>query len=181
MWIVQISVVGLSCWAGPITCAAVAFKENSADMTCLKHIEQISVKELDKSNTFHANSVIRSRALQNIQKLIPEDVKVKHVESYGYIAFDSPWAVKTMKEEPVLAYLHAKAEHNRIIDSYITRFPTWGFERHRGEKTLEHRRMILSRRKGSKVHRRSFMPLARFYSISQSRDKGVIATKKKKL
>jgi ribonuclease HII len=140
----------------------------------------MSVRQVDKTNTFQANTLLRTNAVRAIQKLLPEEAKVKHVESCGYITFDSPWPIKTDKKEPPLAYMHAKEAHDRVMEEYATRFPEWRFDIHKGEGTPEHRRLILSKRAGSKVHRRSFMPLARFHAGGKKTDRGFIATKKKR-
>jgi len=175
MWIVEVSVIGLSCWAGPLICGVVAYDEFDPTIS-VKHIEQMSVREIDKSNTFQADIIIRSRGVSSIQ--LPPEAKVKHVCSKGYLSFSCPWTIKSCKTDPRIAYEYAKSKHDDIMKEYDERFPGWGFSRHKGEGTPEHRRLILSKRAGTNVHRRSFMPLARFYSTERKTDSGYIPTHK---
>lgn len=172
MWIIEISVVGLSCWAGPILCTVVAYDEKNN--TCIKHTTKISVVEIDKTNTFRANISIRAKALNFIRKILPKGDKVKYVKTCGYISFNSPWPLKRIDHEPELAYSQAKSIHKRIMNDYDIRFPDWGFSEHNGDGTSVHRRLILSRKCGTKVHRRSFMPLARFYNSRHKTDSGYV-------
>lgn len=187
MWIIQISIVGLPCWAGPLICAAVVIPENEINEAkewndkWFAHISEMSVREIDRTNTFQADIKLKTRTIKELTRFLPPTLPIKYVESKSIVAFPSKWTVKNVKEEPKWAFYWATKRHNEIMESYHQRFPEWGFDQHKGYETPDHRKLILKRKEGSKVHRRSFMPLARFYANQTGRKTDTGNVKQKKL
>jgi ribonuclease HII len=59
------------------------------------------------------------------------------------------------------ASIIAKVERDALMDRYCAEFPGYGFSKHKGYPTPEHRR-LLHELGPCPIHRRSFAPVAQF-------------------
>lgn len=178
--IAGIDEVGVGPWAGPVVAAAVIlrdfhFKSRIYDSKCLsansrqKALNEIIKKAhisvgivdhvtIDRLNIYNATRLAMERALRNLTPkpnflLIDGRIKLKaSTPSQSIIAGDK----KSMSI--AAASIVAKVLRDEIMQRYDLRYPGYGFARHKGYGTKQHR-AALEKLGPCRIHRRSFRPI----------------------
>jgi len=149
---IEFAIVGDANWAGPMLGVAI-----DKQKTCEPLVVNFGPRTIDKSNIFQ----LTLNLINKLQKRVIEAKwEVKEVHYKGYILAGCPWPIR--KEDTSQAEAIGQKLLKAIFAEYHQRFPDWDFDKHQGQGTKEHRALIIQRKKGSPVHRRSFAPLSRF-------------------
>ncbi len=118
-----------------------------------------SEKEIDKMNILQATKLAMERALKKTSKKIRESGGVVIVD--GNIPIETTLRQRCVVRgdesfiECALASIIAKTERDRLMIEYHKKYPRFGFDKHKGYGTKEHRKALL-RYGPSPIHRRSF-------------------------
>ena|SRR3989344_594045 len=126
-------------------------------------VARVTPSVIDRINISQAANRAARKALERVRLLIPETVNVQIILDAGLkvgevdgVAIRSE--VKADERYPAvsLASIMAKVTRDRFMEKLHTRFPNYGFNRHKGYGTKEHREAI--RQQGIlSCHRRSFL------------------------
>lgn len=121
-------------------------------------VGEASVAEIDSLNILRATLLAMERALAALGS-IPQCALIDgtHAPRSNY---PTRTVVKGDATVPAImaASIVAKVERDRTMDRLAARYPTYGFDRHRGYATQEH--LAALRRYGpAPCHRRSFAPV----------------------
>ena len=124
------------------------------------HIASCSVEEIDTYNILQASLLAMRRAVDGLNPP-PQLVLVD-----GNRLPDWPYRSRAIvggdASEPAIAAasILAKVARDREMCELAKAFPQYGFERHKGYPTAEHRR-VLEQLGPCRIHRRSFAPVQR--------------------
>jgi ribonuclease HII len=132
-------------------------------------IGRVSEKVIDKINIKNAAELAMEKALRNLEK------KIKKREDFLIIDGNQlkNYKLKTKKyklivkaDEKVFSCMAsgiiAKVTRDRIMQNYHKKYPKFGFNQHKGYPTKYHIKM-LKKHGPSKIHRKTFGPLKRFF------------------
>ena len=122
-------------------------------------VARASVLEIDTINILQASLLAMQRAVSRL-KVMP---KLILVDGNRCPSFSSPARaiIKGDVSEPAIsaASIVAKIVRDRIMMMLDKKYPNYGFASHKGYPTLQHRE-ALRQHGASRVHRRSFTPVA---------------------
>jgi ribonuclease HII len=124
-------------------------------------IAQASPAEIDELNILHATMLAMQRAVNGLRKVSPCLARID-----GNRAPQLECAIQTIVGGDALdpaisaASILAKTTRDEQMRELHREFPIFGFDRHKGYPTQEHRR-ILAEHGPCAEHRRSFAPVAR--------------------
>ncbi len=119
---------------------------------------------IDRCNILQSTFLAMQRAVEQLMSRIPEPVNANQVcllVDGNRFKSSLPYAYQTIiqGDQKVLsimcASIVAKVTRDRILNIYDRIFPHYGFKRHKGYPTEEHRR-ILSQRGPCDIHRKTF-------------------------
>lgn len=182
-YVVGVDEVGRGPWAGPIVAGAVIFDESISEKTefleMINSSKKISEKkrdllneqikefavawalgevthvEIDKINIGNANRLAFNRAIENLS------VKPTYIVS-DFIAktdFSLPYQTFKKGDEKIVsiaaASIIAKVYRDNLMKEYEEKFPEYGFAKHKGYGTKQHRQAI-DEHGYCEIHRRSF-------------------------
>lgn len=124
-------------------------------------IGRASAEEIDSINILNASLLAMARAVQTLST-VPEFV---YVDGNRLPPWNFPCAAVVKGDGRLFsiaaASVVAKVTRDREMQALDASYPGYGFARHKGYPTLQHREAL--RRLGpSPVHRRSFKPVAEF-------------------
>ncbi|MCM8796888.1 MAG: ribonuclease HII [Candidatus Omnitrophica bacterium] len=182
--IIGVDEAGRGPLAGPVVAAAVALQNNrfrnriddskkltaSARDLAFREITEKSIfgigvideKIIDRVNIFKATCLAMEEAVNALaKKLSSAEHRMIHVIVDGNLPLkiDFPHSCivggDRKSKSIAAASILAKVTRDRIMDNYHRLYPEYGFIRHKGYPTVEHRQAL--RRLGlSEIHRRSF-------------------------
>lgn len=124
-------------------------------------VAQASPAEIDELNILHATMLAMQRAVNGLSKVSPSVARID-----GNRAPQLNCAIQTIVGGDALdpaisaASILAKTTRDEQMRELHREFPIFGFDRHKGYPTQEHRR-ILAEHGPCIAHRRSFAPVAR--------------------
>jgi len=124
-------------------------------------VAQASPAEIDELNILHATMLAMQRAVNGLCKVSPSLARID-----GNRAPHLKCAIQTIVGGDALdpaisaASILAKTTRDEQMRQLHREFPIFGFDRHKGYPTQEHRR-ILAEHGPCAEHRRSFAPVAR--------------------
>lgn len=184
---VGIDEAGRGCLAGPVFAGAVIlnFPQKFKDSKLLSakqreilakdikkdHLFGIgtaNLKEIENLNIHHASLLAMKRSVENLY--------LKKVNSItGHLLIDGGFKIKNLSgflqtsiikgDRKVLsimaAGIMAKTERDNLMQEYAKKYPNYGFERHKGYSTAEHRKAIKNYGP-SPIHRKSFAGVKEF-------------------
>jgi ribonuclease HII len=121
-------------------------------------IGRVSEKVIDRINILEATKLAMQRAVRNLEKKQPG---IDFLITDGNFAIKSPIAQKSVIKgdqkvfSVAAASIIAKVYRDRMMLRYDKKYPTYGFDRHKGYGTKLHRNLI--NKKGlCKIHRKTF-------------------------
>jgi len=121
-------------------------------------IGSVSEKVIDKINILEATKLAMEKAVKNLKS------KADYLILDGNIKINSSVPQKSIvkADEKVfsvaLASIIAKVTRDRLMEKYAKKFPEYGFDRHKGYGTSQHRK-ALKKHGHCKIHRKSFRPI----------------------
>ena len=123
-------------------------------------IAQASVEEIDRLNILQATMLAMQRAVQALQ--VPPDEAWIDGNRCPKLSCRTRAIVQGDRIHPVIsaASILAKTARDAEMLRMHSRFPQYGFDRHKGYPTPEHL-ALLERHGASAIHRRSFAPVRR--------------------
>jgi ribonuclease HII len=187
-WMAGVDEVGRGCLAGPVVVAAVVLPPGAAlpgvrdskqlsaaareRAFLLIHAEATAISalavhsdEVDRLNVLGASLAGMERVVQRLERR--HRVCVDHILVDGHqlpagLADRSTALVKgdDRSQSIAAASIVAKVLRDRVMRAWARRYPVYGFERHVGYPTPEHRR-ALEEFGPCELHRESFAPVAR--------------------
>ncbi len=170
---------GRGCLAGPVLAAAVVFEaerlpdipindskrltprqregffELIAEAAVCWAVGAVGWKRIDELNIRNASRIAMERAYMNLR------VKPQIVLVDGNMPLDIPARVETIVKGDTKSFviaaasIMAKVTRDRIMLNYHRLFPEYGFDRHKGYPTKQHREAI-KRHGPTRIHRLSF-------------------------
>lgn len=126
-------------------------------------IGNVSQKQIDKINIFHATKLAMKKAVLALQQ------KLQSIDSLiidGNILLDLPISQKAIPHADatifscMAASIIAKVTRDKLMLKYHQTYPLYGFDRHKGYGTKLHLQM-LKKYGPCKIHRKSFAPIAK--------------------
>lgn len=181
--IVGVDEVGRGCLAGPVYAAAVVLKSNElcehlTDSKLLSEkrreelapqIEQAhwasvafaTVEEIDELNILQASLLAMKRAVEDLEKKIGQTVSHVLVDGNMRIPHLSRKQTPIIKGDlrcaPIsAASIVAKVARDLLMKEMGSKFPDYGFEKHKGYASPIHRKAIAEIGPILTIHRRSF-------------------------
>ena len=128
------------------------------------HVATASVEEIDRLNIHHATLLAMARAVRGLS-LMPNEMLVDglycpdmDIPARAIVKGDA--TIAEISAASILAKT-ARDEEMRVLDS---RFPEYGFARHKGYPTKQHIE-ALQLYGVSEVHRRSYAPVAKLLGV----------------
>ena len=124
-------------------------------------IGRVSEKVIDKINILEATKLAMKRAIKNLEKKYR---RVSFLILDGNFEIDSPIPQKSIvkADEKVfscsVASIIAKVTRDRIMRRYHKKYLQYGFDKHKGYPTKQHRKM-LKKYGPCKIHRKTFKPV----------------------
>jgi ribonuclease HII len=187
--IIGVDEAGRGPLAGPVVAAAVTLKtsrflnriDDSKKLTALSRerafpeiirktvfgIGIVDQKIIDEVNILVATRIAMKKAVFSLMdKLESLDFGRIHIIVDGNINLDIGFPYKGIiggdakSKSIAAASILAKVTRDRIMDSYDTVYPEYGFKRHKGYPTKEHR-VVLNRLGPSLIHRKTFYGVSR--------------------
>ena len=127
-------------------------------------IAQASVEEIDRLNILQATMLAMQRAVLALQ--IPPDEAWIDGNRCPKLSCRTRAIVQGDRIHPVIsaASILAKTARDAEMLRMHSRFPQYGFDRHKGYPTPEHL-ALLERHGASAIHRRSFAPVRRILEV----------------
>lgn len=122
-------------------------------------VAEASVEEIDRLNILHATMLAMRRAVEALG-CVPDEVIVDG----NRVPTGLPCAARAIVQgdalEPAIsaASILAKTHRDALLKALDTRYPDYGFARHKGYPTADHL-AVLKRLGPTPVHRRSFGPV----------------------
>ena len=119
---------------------------------------RISEKVIDRINILEATKLAMEKAVKNLK------LKINYLILDGNIKINSSVPQKSIVkgDEKVFscaaASIIAKVMRDRLMEKYAKKFPEYGFDRHKGYGTSQHRK-ALKKHGPCKIHRKSFRPV----------------------
>jgi ribonuclease HII len=171
--------IGTNYLAGPIVACAYMDDEHFS-------MGKVGVRYIDNTNSVAASLQAGANAVMAFKHEY-EDVKISKLKVEGIFGLNVGIPCEALLNRPVSQFplimsAKIKAAHHmdEIMQRYHERFPEWGFDEHGGQPTVAHKALIKTRKEGSKVHRRSFNPLARYtFTSSRKLDRADMKSKKR--
>jgi ribonuclease HII len=180
--VVGVDEVGRGCLAGPVYAAAVCFKvgvkppkmtdskllsekrrDEIAPIILNNHwfgIAYATVEEIDELNIFHASMLAMRRAILALEKQMGE--VVGHILIDGahripkFERLQTPLVKGDLRCLPIsAASIIAKVTRDRLMKDLALQYPQYGFEKHKGYASEEHRKKI-AEHGPTPHHRRTF-------------------------
>lgn len=180
--IIGVDEVGRGCLAGPVYAAAVMFRSRKVlkfidDSKLLSEPERrrlaplihshhyvgigiASVAEIEEYNILQASFIAMRRAIQTVR--LVSGVEPEHVLVDGHRpipGIDIPQTTVVAGDSTVkviaAASVVAKVARDRFMEDVACRYPGYGFEKHKGYASPEHRRCI-ARLGPCALHRKTF-------------------------
>jgi len=115
-------------------------------------------QEIDRVNILQASLGAMGVAVKRLRHP-PDYVLVDGNKKPLGLPGDMPWEAVVggdgLSQSIAAASVLAKVIRDRIMEAYDRRYPQWGFARHKGYPTAEHRRAV-QRHGPSPIHRKSF-------------------------
>jgi ribonuclease HII len=187
--VIGVDEVGRGCLAGPVYAGAVVLNEGQvhsfykdskllsaerrevmADEIHGLHrvgIGFATVDEIDRLNIYHASLLAMARAVQALELAAGHLLVDGNARIPGLKNFAQTTLIKgDLRAEPVAAAsIVAKVARDRLLVEYEERFPEYGFSRHKGYSTVQHKEAI-ARVGPCAVHRRTFAGVREFWRDS---------------
>lgn len=122
-------------------------------------LARVSEKIIDRINIKKASELAMERALK---KLNPDFLLIdgNRISNSNLKSFNFKLIVKA--DEKVFscaaASIIAKVKRDRLMSKYAKKFPKYGFDRHKGYGTDQHRK-ALKKHGSCQIHRQSFKPI----------------------
>ena len=127
-------------------------------------IAQCSPKTIDKLNIYHAARLAMKKALRkiepnlNLKSIVLVDGKTK---INGVTTEQMPIVKGDRKVFAIAcASVIAKVFRDKLMVQYAKKYPSYGFEKHKGYSTARHKAMLVLMGP-CPIHRRSFAPVAK--------------------
>ena len=123
-------------------------------------IGKVSERVIDKINILEATKLAMKKAIKKLKR------KPDYLILDGNFKLDLPIPQKSIVkgDEKIFscaaASIIAKVTRDKIMEKYAKKFPKYGFEKHKGYATKFHLK-ILKKYGPCKIHRKSFLPLAK--------------------
>jgi ribonuclease HII len=120
-----------------------------------------SVAEIDEINILRASLLAMSRAFAELCRLFPLPTATVEAVADGRFVPDLPVPCRAVIRadasipEVMAASILAKTARDRVMDHYARLYPEYGYDRHKGYPTREHRAQI-ARHGPSPIQRKSF-------------------------
>ena len=186
-WLAGVDEVGRGCLAGPGVVAAVvlppalelpgvrdskrlslaarerAYKLIQAEALAVSALA-VHQEEVDRLNILHASLAGMRRVVERLER--------RHARPVGHVLVDGHQLPEGMDKRATsvvkgddrsqsiaAASIVAKVLRDRVMKSWARRYPQYGFERHVGYPTPEHREALISHGP-CPLHRQSFAPVA---------------------
>jgi len=121
-------------------------------------IVQVDVEEIDRVNILQATMLGMQRA---VEQLYPAaQLALVDGNRAPALACEVRTIVQGDRLEPAIsaASILAKVSRDRLMKAYHLSYPCYGFDRHKGYPTAEHRR-LLAQHGPCAIHRKSFAPV----------------------
>ena len=114
--------------------------------------------EIDDINILHATMLAMQRAVQRLE-VRPDEVlvdgnRVPELDVPARAIVDGDAIEPTISAASIIA----KVTRDQMMSEYATQYPEYGFERHSGYPTKQHRETLLIHGV-TPIHRRSFAPV----------------------
>jgi ribonuclease HII len=182
--IIGVDEAGRGPLAGPVVAAAVILKthrfknriDDSKKLTpCAREkayeelvgksvfgIGVVSEKEIDRVNILVATRIAMQEAIKSLLSKLKSKKESLHIIIDGQLKLDIEYPHTSIikgdsrSKTIAAASILAKVTRDRIMDSYDYVYPGYGFAKHKGYPTKEHRRVIKDLGI-SLIHRRSFV------------------------
>lgn len=132
-------------------------------------IAECTVEEIDRINIRNAALLGMRRALEAVEAKLGDahhllvDAHTLEVERPQTAIIKGDATSLSIAAASILA----KVARDRVMDDYAAQFPGYGFERHKGYATAEHRE-ALERLGPCPIHRRSFEPVRAREAVAHS-------------
>lgn len=182
-YVIGVDEVGRGCWAGPVVVAAYVHSQaseiypyvnDSKKVTPLRRkklnidlcegiyaLGEVDHVEIDEINILNATRLAINRALGAIENLFVQKTMVL-IDGYFKDPFEFEHrfikAGDAKHYSIAAASIIAKEHRDSLMRSYSTKYPEYGFDKHVGYGTAQHREAI--QRCGiCDIHRRSYKPI----------------------
>lgn len=121
-------------------------------------IVEVSVEEIDRVNILQATMLGMQRAVEGLSP--SPRLALIDGNRAPTLACEVRTIVQGDRLEPAIsaASILAKVTRDRLMQALHLRYPCYGFDRHKGYPTAEHRR-LLAENGPCAIHRRSFAPV----------------------
>lgn len=183
-WVAGVDEVGVGPLAGPVTGGVVAL-QRGVTFPWFKHVRDSKVlspaareelacliretgawaigwathEEIDRIGILPARRLCMLRAIEQLP--CPPDAIISDALSLPLAGVRPVIAADALSVSVAAASIVAKVARDHFMAELDAQYPEWGFGRHKGYPTPEHRR-ILQERGPLPVHRRSYAPVAQF-------------------
>lgn len=182
IWVAGVDEVGVGPLAGPVAAGVVALQEHH-HYAWFKHVRDSKVlapaareelaqliqeseswalgwaspEEIDRIGILPARRLCMLRAIEQLSvkpcAIISDALTLPLANVRPVVRADA------LSVSVAAASIIAKVARDRIMVELAAKYPEWGFERHKGYPTPEHRR-LLQERGPLPIHRRSYAPVA---------------------
>ncbi len=183
-WIAGVDEAGRGAWAGPVTAAAVVFPPEAVhapELACVRDSKQLtpaqraacsrvikrwarawglgwaSPREIEAVGIVAATRRAMRRALAGLDLRV-DAVLIDHVPLPGPWHWDAFPRGDRFVMSIAAASILAKVSRDAYMRAIAAAYPGYGFERHKGYGTRQHR-LALARQGPSPLHRRTFRPV----------------------
>ncbi len=185
--IIGIDEVGRGCWAGPVAVGAYIYEFDSKPVKKVTDSKQLTKDERSEVYSFlstHKYSVlfgglkeINSIGIgKTVEHLITEVIE-KYDDSHTYFLIDGQFSkdfsensLKKIRGDSTFysvaaASILAKVERDRLMQRLDLEFPNYGFAKHKGYGTKEHR-FAIHKFGICSLHRTSYVPIKNLLAFS---------------
>jgi ribonuclease HII len=128
------------------------------EMALAWSIVEVDVEEIDRVNILQATMLGMQRAVEQLSPA-PQIALIDGNRAPA-LACEVRTIVQGDRLEPAIsaASILAKVSRDRLMKAFHLRYPCYGFDRHKGYPTAEHRR-LLAENGPCAIHRKSFAPV----------------------
>ncbi len=128
------------------------------EMALAWSIVEVDVEEIDRVNILQATMLGMQRAVEQLSPA-PQMALIDGNRAPA-LACEVRTIVQGDRLEPAIsaASILAKVSRDRLMKAFHLRYPCYGFDRHKGYPTAEHRR-LLAENGPCAIHRKSFAPV----------------------